>query len=231
METPRWQQITLVAVFVTALGLPLGGLVAAPGWPRPTLATLERFPAELDAFVRRHFGFRRRLVRWHDLASLRLLRSSPHDGSGFTERRLAAAAPGPWSSRVLLGRDGWLFVAGGRPLESYRRTQPFTDDELAAWTEVLEARRAWLAARGIAYLLVVPPDKHNVYPEHMPAAIRPLRDVSHLDQLLAYLADHSTVDVVDVRPALLAAKERHPVFPRTDTHWNEIGRASCRERV
>jgi hypothetical protein len=230
MEAPRWQQVALVAVFVAALGLPLAGLLAERGWPRPALATLERLPAALDAFVRRHFGFRRTLVRWHDLASLRLLRSSPHDGSGFTETRLAAA-PGPWSSRVLLGRDGWLFVAGGRPLESYRRTQPFTHAELAAWTEVFEARRAWLAARGIVYLLVVPPDKHNVYPEHMPAAVRPLREVSHLDQLLAHLRAYSAVTVVDVRPALLAAKARHPVFPRTDTHWNAFGAWAAYEAI
>lgn len=225
MTAPRWQQLALVGVFAAALGLPgvemLRGVIAGDATPRFTSPA--NLAVDLEVFVRRHFGFRRQLVRWHDLASLRLLRSSPHDGSGFTESRLHAMSPGPWSSRVLLGKDGWLFVAGGRPLESYRRTRPFTDDELAAWTAVFEARRAWLAARGIAYLLVVPPDKHNVYPEHMPATIRPLRDVSHLDQLLAHLASHSTVDVVDVRPALLAAKALHPVYPRTDTHWNAFG--------
>jgi len=221
MATPRWQQTALVGVFLTALGLPLGGMVLGDAAPR--FDTPAGFATELEVFVRRHFGFRRALVRWHDLASLRLLRSSPHDGSGFTETRLQAMAPGPWSSRVLLGKRGWLFVAGGRPLESYRRTRPFTEDELAAWTGVFEARRAWLAARGIAYLLVVPPDKHNVYPEHMPAAIQPLRAVSHLDQLLAHLAAPSAVAVVDVRPALRAAKALHPVYPRTDTHWNAFG--------
>jgi alginate O-acetyltransferase complex protein AlgJ len=34
---------------------------------------------------------------------------------------------------------------------------------------------------------------------------------------------HSTVEVLDLRPALIAAKKSAPVYLKTDTHWNQFG--------
>ncbi|MEI9865253.1 MAG: hypothetical protein WDN00_12025 [Limisphaerales bacterium] len=43
-------------------------------------------------------------------------------------------------------------------------------------------RRDWLAKRGIAYLFVVAPDKHSIYPEELPGWAVKVRPQTKLDQ-------------------------------------------------
>ena len=45
--------------------------------------------------------------------------------------------------RVLLGKDGWLFFADERSVESHRRVQPFSAVELAQWRHMVDL---WVAA-------------------------------------------------------------------------------------
>jgi len=83
-----------------------------------------------------------------------------------------------------------------------------------------------LAARGIKYLFVIPPDKHSIYPENLPAWLigsRPVGCRSKLDQLVDYMRKHSTVEVLDLRPALLAGKKTAPTYLQQDSHWNWYG--------
>ncbi len=70
---------------------------------------------------------------------------------------------------VMIGRDGWLFFTGKQMIENYRGVKTFTPGELQNWQTLLEKRRDWLARRGIKYLCVIPPDKHSIYPEYLPA--------------------------------------------------------------
>jgi hypothetical protein len=44
-----------------------------------------------------------------------------------------------------------------------------------------------------------------------------------LDQFVSYMKKHSTVQIVDLRPALLAAKATAPTYLQKDTHWNLFG--------
>jgi alginate O-acetyltransferase complex protein AlgJ len=81
---------------------------------------------------------------------------------------------------------------------------------------------AWLRQRDIAYVFTIAPDKHVIYPEHMPSSIRVVQATSRTDQVYAAL-EHSGVSVVDLRPALLEARDRERLYYLTDTHWNDRG--------
>jgi len=80
-----------------------------------------------------------------------------------------------------------------------------------------------LRAQGVAYLFVLAPDKHVIYPEHLPASIHRVRPTYRMDELLAYLRQHTDLSVLDLRPALIARKQVEQVYFRTDTHWNDAG--------
>src|SRR5262249_34327890 len=172
----------------------------ALGWHRRDLAPL---PRRFEAFWNDHFGFRPRLIRWHNLVKLRL-----------------GIAP---SDVVYLGRNGWLFLRSDNRLEYYRAGHPLSEGQLGQWPQHLEERRDWLAARGVAYLFVVAPNKDSVYPELVPARIHRARPDSSLDQLVTRLRGRSTVEVLDLRVPLRAAKSRIRVYQRTDSHWNDPG--------
>jgi alginate O-acetyltransferase complex protein AlgJ len=209
---------TLIVIFITTLCLPITGLVLnldrdAPSgenrtlavWPqlRSDAASLRALPEQLIRYFEDHFAFRVRLVRWQAMVRLCALGVSP-------------------SASVIKGRDGWLFYADDGAMEDYAEAQPFTGAELEQWRHTLQDIRDWLHAQGIAYVFVIPPDKHVIYQEYMPDTIRRTA-ISRIDQLVSHLREHSTVRVLDLRPALLAAKARERLYHRTDTHWNDRG--------
>lgn len=214
---PRLQK-PLIAAFLAALFLPpvagaLGvgmatsenrALAPAPKWGQ-ALTSSTRFMRDLKAYLPDHYGFRGSLVRGHALLTLKGLGSSP-------------------STRVLLGKEGWLFYNDEGITDQYRGLKPFTEPELQRWQRLLERRRAWCAQQGATYLFVVAPNTHSIYPEFLPDAVTQLRRDGRLDQLLAHLkAQGSPVQILDLRTPLRAAKATERVYDRTDTHWNARG--------
>lgn len=175
---------------------------AAPG-PDWSLADdpLRRIPVQVSAWFRDRVPGRAAAVRFH--------------------HRLRLALGATRVGGVLVGEDGWLFVAGNASLASLLRAQP-VPGSLERWVTVLRARRDWARRRGARYLLVVAPDKHTIHAEHLPAAWRPPAGVpSHLDRLLPLL--RGRVEALDLRAALLDARATGAVYARTDSHWNDAG--------
>ena len=158
---------------------------------RPELKLARRalgaFPARFEAYFNDQFGFRKRLIYWLALVKVQ--------GLGVT------STPG-----VTLGRDGWLYLASDAAVSSYRATRPFTPSQLENYRQIVEERRDWLAARGIPYVLVIPPNKETIYPEFMPAAYTKVNSRSRLDQLVDHMKSHSNVPIIDVRDDLREAK-------------------------
>ncbi len=125
------------------------------------------------------------------------------------------------TTAVHKGRDGWFFYADDKATEDYVSSDPLTAEAIMNWrTEIAKAQR-WLRARGIGYVFTIAPDKHAVYPEEMPSTIVRVGAMSRTDQLYGSLADLGAL--VDVRPALDAAKARERIYFKTDTHWNDRG--------
>jgi hypothetical protein len=124
--------------------------------------------------------------------------------------------------RVILGTGGWLFLRPEAEPNYLRPDDPALDDRLRRWRSVLLARRDWLAARGVRYLVVVAPEKSSVYPEFLPAVDRRPAPTP-LDRLLTLLPDDATWRVLDLRSPLARAKAEGDVYYRTDTHWNDHG--------
>jgi alginate O-acetyltransferase complex protein AlgJ len=162
---------------------------------------------QLLDFYRDHFGFRNTLIRAAAIARLRTLHEDV-DG------------------RALIGKDGWLFYRpdGDLNLVAFRGISPFSRDQLDAWQQLLERRNAILAARKIPFLVVIVPDKQTIYSEFLPDAAAILVHRSRLDEVIDRLhRTDSTVHLLDLRPALFAAKDSAQVYYKTDSHWNDLG--------
>jgi alginate O-acetyltransferase complex protein AlgJ len=139
------------------------------------------------------------------------------------------------SPQVVLGRHEvdaagrrhrWLYYAAYDTMEYHLARVPFTEDELKQWKETLEARRDWLAARGCRYVFVIAPNSQSIYPEFLPDEYQRVGRRSRADELIDYLRQHSTIDVIDTREPLIAARRDRPelrTYHRTDTHWNDEG--------
>lgn len=232
-QSRRIADALLVALFLAGIIAPLLGLrIGSHGWDTglladrrqhtlpellqrgvPELATgrgkvtaWTRFPGQFKYYLSDHFGFRNLLIQLHGELMV--------NGLGVTSNQ-----------SVVLGKDGWLFLASEGSLDDYRHANPFTKAELESWRQILEARQRWCAARGIAYLVVFAPSKHSIYPEEMPDVYTRLAQPSRLPQLVDYLKEnHSPVQILDLTQPLLEAKhDGTRLYQKTDTHWNDRG--------
>jgi len=231
VRTEIVRDATLSAAFVLASGLPLARSIVGPAGgesarnelrtpaPKPELrlqlAALDTYPREIEAWYADHFGFRASLLRWHNAAKWFVLRTSPTD-------------------RLVQGKDDWMFVTGDRALEVYRGAAPFTDEELEGWRLSLEGRRDWLARRGARFVFALGPSKSAIYPEYLPDRVR-AAGPTRMDQLCAYLAAHSDLEIADLRPALRARKvEDRPgdyLYYPLGTHWTDRGSFAAYEAL
>lgn len=220
----------MIAVFLTIIWLPMiGGLLhwdsakqvrenrALAAFPRlpADIAGLRPFISGLERCFNDNFGFRRQLIHWAELCKLRWFSQT-------------------LQSKVIIGRNGWLFAVGGdlTTENESQQTAQFNPTQLQHWREVFETRRDWLAKRGIHYLVVVSPDKQTIYPEFLPQWVRRPGPVTKLDQFMACMKQQSTVNVADLRPALLEEKRLRETYAHTDSHWNQYGAlAACNEIV
>lgn len=175
---------------------------AAPVWSG--LENLQPTLGQSEKFFNDHFGFRQLLLR-------RYLRIK-HKWFGS-----------PPAADVIIGRDGWLYSAAESMVAHHIRALSLSPEELRDWQALLEQRRDWLARRNIAYVFVIAPDKHSIYPEYLPEWLRQGAGPSKLDQLATHLVANSTIRFVDLRSALRSARDREPLYYMTDTHWNPAG--------
>jgi hypothetical protein len=169
-----------------------------------------------SGWLDKNFPFRGQLIRWYNFASASMFGSYSHK------------AP------VAVGKDGWLFLAKDRTIDvlaEHQAVVPLTGAQLDTLTALYEERRAWLAERGVKYLLVVAPNKNSIYPELLPAEFKQIGPVSRLDQIMKHLAGNSSIEVLDLRQTLLEAKKSRQVFYATDSHWNAHGAFPCYQAV
>lgn len=211
--------LILVVLFMGGLWLPMALSVAGfDPIPRPnenrnpaacpalptTLAQLQAYPQAFDAYYKDHFGGRNVLVY-----SYLWLKSV-----------LFGAAPNPM---VVVGKGDWTYLGHDRQLASSRGVPPLDDSQLETWRKTLEDRQAIAAKYGARFLCFFGPDKSTIYPEYLPAWMQPVYPESNQDRLLAYMAAHSNVPMLDLRPALLEAKAGGITYLHSNSHWNAFG--------
>jgi hypothetical protein len=220
-RTWRTSDAALASAFCVGLALPAALWLAGRGSdvtaehrtpaPPPAWPISGRFPSQFEAYFADRFGLRNDLVHAYSWFSVHALAESP-------------------TPDAALGRDGWLYYAGDHSLDDFQGRRPFSDDDLERWRLALQRRSERLERQGIAYLFVVVPDKHTVYPEHLPVELaHPGR--TRLDQLTEHLRTHPGVPLLDLRPVLRRARERELVYRPCDSHWNDRGAHAAYETI
>jgi len=161
------------------------------------------FAAELTKAYPDVFPFRDWMIRSGNILKMAVSRQSP-------------------SKDVVLGRDGWLFYNMEMDLEDWLGVDLYSPEELEQAKRVLTRRRDWLAKHGIAFLVVVAPNKSTMYGEFLPASFHRLSKTTRLDQLAKAMRE-ADIPFLDLRPVLKEAAQTRRTYWKTDTHWNDWG--------
>jgi alginate O-acetyltransferase complex protein AlgJ len=147
------------------------------------------------------------------------------DGAGPDEEEFVPAELVANDS-VVIGRDGWLFLAKDtlHVLAQHSGELLLDREALDRWAALLERRKRLLAERGIEYLLLIAPDTHSVYPDKLPPGASHQEHRRPVVMLLDHLAERNC----PVQPIYPLAELRETravvdVCSRLDTHWNDVG--------
>ena len=131
-----------------------------------------------------------------------------------------AAKPGGQAAQVLEGRNGWLYLKG----ELERACTPLApfDEALARWRELVAITRA----AGKRAVLLVPPDKGSIHPEHLPDGAQTNCALAAKRQFWKRLAQEprgSGVRQLERPLARLKARTRVALYTSSDSHWTSFG--------
>jgi hypothetical protein len=175
-------------------------LAAAPKAPE-SLQGLLALPAQVDEYLKDHFGLRHRLIRLH---------------TDLTRPLLAKG-----NSFVLIGRDGRLFWLGD---EMVRQSAGLIlrDQHVSDVADMVAAMNDAFHRRGIRFLVAVPPNSSTIYQDDLPNWARNGGGRTEYDLFLEGLAARG-VKTVDLRPAVGAARAQGPVYRMYDSHWTMRG--------
>lgn len=176
---------------------PLSTLPALPGTWREWRA----LPRALDRFFADHFGLRAELVRAHAM--------------------LRYAVVLPTDLRVIYGRDNWLFLNDDGTIDQATGRLLRTAG-IAGFADRAAQLQHRLSERNIRFIVAIPPNSATIMRARLPAWAAERPAVSEYDLMMAALAARG-VPAVDLRQPLAAANSNHPVYRRTDTHWNRLG--------
>jgi hypothetical protein len=171
----------------------------------PTMTGLTEFPVKFDIFYRDHFGLRDNLVRWYNIASLRLFQVSP-------------------SPAVVKGKEGWFFYIAEGVFEDFNGMRQGAQISLEKHAATLTDRRDYFAGLGVKYLFVPVPNKISIYDEYLPDRIQRVRGTTFYEQFTSFLErDRGFGNLVNLYPVLRRNKQTEQLYFKTDTHWSNAG--------
>lgn len=178
-------------------------LAPKPHWPR-SLGDFRAFRKGADAYVTDNFPVRPHLI-------------------GLLNRvRMLVGVSG--SSRVIVGRDGWLFFDDDSHLGAARGDPPLEGPQVRAWLSTLAGRDEAVRAAGGTYLVISPPVKETIYPQHAPDWFGGPNRNRFAVTLPKLARQAGAGDVLYLGPQVVAAtKAGQKTFSLHDTHWTGYG--------
>lgn len=135
----------------------------------------------------------------------------------------AALIPPPEREKVLVGKNGWLYLIRDSNDVIGQQTGRVQLGEVGQqeWKELLLRRLLSVRRATTTWHTLVIPDKEIVYPEYLPdelvpARRRPVHEVLGIAEAVEAPVDYAL-------QALQEEKRLHGIYPRTDSHWNHRG--------
>jgi alginate O-acetyltransferase complex protein AlgJ len=122
-------------------------------------------------------------------------------------------------TQALIGQDGWMHYTGEGTIDDTQGMRSFDNKNDFVRLKILDE---YLRSQGITLLFVVAPNKTSIYAETIPQELISTPMPSTLDSLISFLEEND-LSLLDLRPALQAARKERDVYYKTDTHWNGYG--------
>ena len=172
--------------------------------------SISDIPAEFTTYIQDHFPLRKPFVQLHFISQYNIWGRFEH-------------------SNVTAGKNGWLFynpVSRSEPnaVNNYKGINNPSEEVLAEMKHDLEGFRDFLLGEEIDFVIMLSPNKANLYSEYLPDPIKRETTSSQGDIIAAYLRKYSNLCLIDPKSELADSKDgEFPTYFKLDSHWNQYG--------
>lgn len=160
---------------------------------------------QVDDYLKDRFGFRVKLIQLNADLKYKVLHDSGNESA-------------------LLGKNEWLYYIkkkDGDNFSDFIKNNLVDEPAIIKFADQIKGRAEWCKKNNIAFIFIIAPNKHNVYPEYYPIERPP--GITRTDQFVNYL-DKINVEYLYPRDLLVSKKSKdNIVYFETDTHWNQVG--------
>jgi len=131
-------------------------------------------------------------------------------------------APTIKQSEVIIGRSGWLFLAGDGNLPYYTRENVLTDEQMQEYADALAELNDVCNRLGKKFAVIIAPNKDQVYSEYMPSFALESPE-KRTAKLVDYIKANTEVSISYIYSELNYADRYWQVYYKYDSHWNKMG--------
>lgn len=150
--------------------------------------------------------------------------STNHGGRSFffrsiSEFKLSITKSSVLPSKVIVGKNDFLFLGNnsGQIIDETLGIELFSAQELNKIKKNITDWEIWMKKKGIAFYLAVAPNKHSIYPEHLPFKTDSTR-LTKIKQLKLEIPQ-----VIDLSRNLKKNKQGNKLYYHYNTHWTPRG--------
>jgi alginate O-acetyltransferase complex protein AlgJ len=126
---------------------------------------------------------------------------------------------------ALVGKDGWLFLCNDSndAIGQYTGKVKLAPDTLEQYKKHYQTIQKFYRSKKIHYLLTIVPGKESIYPEFLPKSVTASNDLSVKDQFISVINSELDIEILDLKPLLIANKSHGQLYYKNDSHWNYLG--------
>ena len=187
---------------------------------RPPKSLLVRSPVtfieEIDLWITDNTGFRKEIIDLYNKIDV-IEKEGQYQRGELT---------------YLIGEQGHEYYdRNGELIAKYQGKDFLTPEELSNLATGLNDIKKYLDNKGIPMVVMFCTDKETIYPEFYPKSIMRGPEPIQLDIITDYLKDNTTIDIFNIKEALLDQKDNYLLYDKAInaegegdiTHYNEIG--------
>lgn len=131
--------------------------------------------------------------------------------------------------QAILGKEEWLFLGNdyAASIDQYTGRNKPTEEEILLKLSVLKQMKSLAHQNKIPFLVVIAPDKHEIYSEYLPGNIHKSLDKNRLELLqegmLARGIDFINLKQKEIEAKNTLGKQYGDLYLKGDSHWNYLG--------
>ena len=179
--------------------------------PNFNIKNLDKYPVEYEIYFNDYIPFRNELVKLKNFIDI------------FCFNNIMNRVNDGLDARSFIGKNDYIFYFRYPYLvNAYIGNYVLDNDAIINMKNNLISFVDEIKKKNIDFILMITPDKYNIYSEYMPEFVRRKEKNNYTDIFIDYITKNTDLKVIYLKSELLRYKDKYQLYHKYDLHWNNI---------